>query len=258
MKKTDYSFIIFGDVTGGEFPVSSRHGGYFVYRDLIEEIEKQKADFVVSVGDLSTHAGSFAYRRLRQILRHITVPFAVSPGNHDLVSEDEYLPQYFQSLFGADNSVFTLGPVKYVLLNNGWGSLKEEQFEWLEKVLPREKEEFTFVFCHKPPIDPREHEFYGMEWREHAEKLHEMFKQHQVTAVFSGHIHALLKHEQDGVTYIISGGGGSKLDDKNAVHHYLLADVSDDAVRIRALPIRKRGEGGDASPLMEITFSNLQ
>lgn len=254
MKKVDYSFVVFGDVTGGEFPISSRHGGYFVYRDLVEEIEKQKADFVISVGDLATQAGLFAYRRLRQILRHIPVPLAVSPGNHDLVADDEYQPQYFQALFGADNSVFTLGPVKYVLLNNAWGRIEDEQFAWLRQVLPRTEESFTFVFCHKPPIDPREHEFYGMEDREHAARLHELFKQYQVTAVFSGHIHALLKHEQDGVTYIISGGGGSKLDDRDAVHHFLLADVADQQIRIRALPIRRKDCKGDAEPLLEIIF----
>ncbi|MBU1921426.1 metallophosphoesterase, partial [bacterium] len=258
MKKTDYSFVIFGDVTGGEFPVSSRRGGYFVYRELVEEIEKQEADFVISVGDLATQAGIFAYRRLRQILRHIPVPIAVSPGNHDLFADEEYLPHYFQSLFGADQTVFTLGSVKFVLLNNARGTLEDEQFDWLERVLPRDEEGFIFVFCHKPPIDPREHEFYGMENRAQAARLHELFKQHHVTAVFSGHIHALLTHEQDGVTYIISGGGGSKLDDRQAVHHYLLADVTEKRVRIRALPIRKKEETAEATPLLEITFQRPQ
>jgi hypothetical protein len=251
----DYRFAIFGDITGSEFPMTTRRGGYFVYRALAEEIKGQQASFAISVGDLATQASEFAYRRLRQILRHIPVPLAVAPGNHDLFAEDDYEPQFFHSLFGADNCSFAIGPLRYILLNNAWGSLDEKQYDWLKRELEANQSSFTFVFCHKPPIDPREEEFYGMEDREWAAKMHELFKQHSVTAVFSGHIHALLKHEQDGVTYIISGGGGSKLDAKSAVHHYLLTDVAPDKIIVRALPLETRDRKTESAPLMQMTFT---
>jgi predicted phosphodiesterase len=251
----EYSFAIFGDVTGAEFPFTSRRGGYFVYRDLVKIIQKQKVNFAISVGDLATQAGAAAYRRLRQILRHLYVPLTVSPGNHDLFAEDEYQPQYFHSLFGADNSAFTIGHVRFVLLNNAWGSIDESQFKWLEDVLSAQPALFTFIFCHKPVIDPRANDFYAMEDRRHAARLCEIFQTHKVTAVFSGHIHTLLKHEQDGVAYIISGGGGSKPDGSKIVFHYLLADVKNDQVRIRALPIQTKKVDSDPAPLMELTFT---
>ena len=249
--QSDFSFMLFGDVTGAESPVTARRGGYFVFRALTRVMEMYRPHFAISLGDLATSARGLAFRRVRQLLRYVPVPLAAIPGNHDVFRGTEYDLRYFHALLGADNRAFRLGSVQFVLLNNAWGHVEEEQFAWLESTLSASAAPFVFVFCHKPVFELRDHTFYAMERREHADRLHELFRTHEVSAVFSGHIHSLLSETRDGVTYIISGGAGSKLTTVDDMHHYLSVHVSADAVIVRALPLA----GAGPAPLLELRFS---
>jgi 2',3'-cyclic-nucleotide 2'-phosphodiesterase (5'-nucleotidase family) len=40
-----------------------------------------------------------------------------------------------------------------------------------------------------------------------------VFEKHEVTAVFSGHDHNYQRHLKNGVTYVVTGGGGAPLYD---------------------------------------------
>ena len=220
-------FAIFGDVTGSESPFASRQSGYFAFQKIVRAIAERMPDFAVSTGDLATQATHLAYRRLRVLLRKVPFPFIATPGNHDVVHHGVVHSQFFHGLFGSDHGDLTIGPVRLIPINNAWGSLTDEQWKWIEETFAKpSRADSTLVFCHKPIFDPREDTFYGMEWRPHAERLHTLFVKHNVTAVFSGHIHSLLHTEKDGVTYIISGGGGSKLKSKDDAHHYLWCEAT--------------------------------
>jgi hypothetical protein len=247
-----FSFAVFGDVAGAESLFATRRGGFFMFRALARTLNESSPAFAVSLGDLARQASPFAYRRLRRLLRKISVPLAVTPGNHDLFLGDVYDAGHFHRLFGADNGAFDAGPVRFVLLNNAYGFVSDTQFEWLERVLSEGKP-FTLVFCHKPVFEQRSDVFYAMETREHAQKLHELFCARAVTAVFSGHIHSLLHEQREGVTYIISGGGGSKLTSADDRYHYLLVDVREQEIVVRALPLGWKRLPG-ASPLLELRF----
>ncbi len=251
---TSYSFVIFGDVTGAESPFSTRRGGYFVFRSFAQLLNQLPPLFAISLGDLASQATGTAYSKLHRLLSQVNVPLMVTPGNHDLFSRDEYNAAHFHELFGHDNAAFQIGPVQYILLNNAWGSIDPVQFVWLEEVLQVKSAPFTFIFCHKPPFELREHEFYAMEERPHAERLHELFRTYHVTAVVSGHIHALLSKARDGVTYIVSGGGGSKLVEAEAQHHYLHVTVNESEITLKALPISQTSAAAETTPLLELHF----
>ncbi len=228
-------FAIFGDTAGSEFPFSSRRSGYAALRALMARLIERKPRFVVSTGDLATQATHLAYRRLRKTLGHLPLPFITTPGNHDLVERRIVQAQYFRALFGSDHGDITVGPARLILINNAWGSLSDAQLDWVETTLARPTEAaFTLVFCHKPIFDPRSDAYYGMEHRPHAEWLHERFARAKISAVFSGHIHSLLHTERDGVNYVISGGGGSKLKNTDDRHHYLWCRAAPDHMRITA------------------------
>jgi hypothetical protein len=245
-------FAVFGDVTGAESLFSARRGGYFAFRALTKTLAETKPDFAVSLGDLSAHANPGSYRKLRKLLMQIPVPLAVTPGNHDLFDQTVYNASYFHELFGADNGTFRCASVQCIILNNAWGSLADEQFAWLEETLKTSTAPYKLLFCHKPPFDLRDDVFYGMEERPHAERLHELCCAYKVTAVFSGHIHSLLCGNKDGVTYIISGGAGSKLSAAHDEFHYLAAGLESGDLVIRALPLT----GSKSTPLLELRFTS--
>ncbi|MCX6601000.1 MAG: metallophosphoesterase [bacterium] len=248
-----FSFAVFGDVAGAESLFATRRGGFFMFRALARTLNESSPTFAVSLGDLAREASPFAYRRLRRLLRKISAPLTVTPGNHDVFLGDTYDAAHFHRLFGADNGAFDAGPVRFVLLNNAFGFVSEAQFEWLDRVLS-EGRPFTVVFCHKPVFEQRSDVFYAMETREHAQRLHELFCARGVTAVFSGHIHSLLHERRDGVTYIISGGGGSKLTSADDRYHYLLVAVRAQEIVVRALPLGWKRLPG-VSPLLELHFA---
>jgi predicted phosphodiesterase len=247
-----FSFVIFGDVTGAESPVAGRHGGYFAFRSLTERMKQIAPRFAISLGDLATQATAHSFRRLRKLLRSVPVPMMAIPGNHDLFRRTHYDARYFQSLFGADHCTFRLGPVQFVLINNASGAFEEQQFAWLEETLHTSDAPFLLVFCHKPIFDLRPTGSYAMELRDEAERLHDLFRANEVTAVFSGHIHALLSETRDGVKYIISGGGGSRLASSDDVHHYLSVDIAPETLAVRALPVER---GTTDAPLLQLHFS---
>lgn len=243
-------FAIFGDVAGSEFPFASRQSGYYAFKQIIKKIGERQPDFAVSTGDLATRATHLAYRRLRMLLRHISFPLIATPGNHDIVHHAEVHSQYFHALFGSDHGDVIIGNVRLILINNAWGSLTDEQLKWVEQTFAKPTSaSSTLVYCHKPIFDPRDNAYYGMEHRPHAELLHALFAKHKVSAVFSGHIHSLLHTERDGVQYIISGGGGSKLKTESDAHHYLWCEASEHGVQITAHGLTT------AEPLLDLTVS---
>ena len=250
-----FSFAVFGDVAGAESLFATRRGGFFMFRALARTLNQTAPAFAVSLGDLAREASPFAYGRLLRLLRRISVPLIVTPGNHDVFLGEEYDARHFHRLFGADNAVFDAGPARFVILNNARGFVSDRQFEWLQQALSAPRP-FTLVFCHKPVFEQRSETFYAMETREHAARLHEMFRARGVTAVFSGHIHSLLHERRDGVTYVISGGGGSKLTSADDLHHYLLVDVRAGEIVVRALPLGLKPLPG-ASPLLELRLAPL-
>ena len=233
----------------------TRRAGYFAFRALARVLEEFRPRFAVSLGDLATHAARPAYARVRKFLRDIPVPLAVTPGNHDVVFRERYNAAHFHALFGPDNIHFRVGSVCFLLLNNAWGAVGEHQFAWMEKILREDTSAFRLVFCHKPLFDPRDNECYAMEVREHAERLHELFRARAVTAVFSGHIHSLSADARDGVTYIVTGGAGSRPVDSDTFYHYLWIDANRSSLTVRALPLTRAARGVTATPLLELHFS---
>ncbi|MBL0062487.1 MAG: metallophosphoesterase [bacterium] len=243
-------FAIFGDVAGSEFPFASKQSGYYAYKQIIKSISARQPDFAVSTGDLALRATHLAYRRLRKLLRYVTFPLIATPGNHDIVDRSVVHSQFFHGLFGSDHGDVTIGNVRLVLINNAWGSFEDDQLKWIDETFAKTSTaKSTLVFCHKPVFDPRENTYYGMEHRPHAEHLHALFVKHKVSAVFSGHIHSLLHTERDGVHYIISGGGGSKLKTAHDAHHYLWCEATEQGVHVTAHGLEK------TEPMFDLNLS---
>jgi calcineurin-like phosphoesterase family protein len=107
----------------------------------------------------------------------------------------------------------------------------------------RDRGKFIFVFFHVPPYSIGSH---GSD-EQVRETLCPLFVQYGVTVVFNGHDHNYYRTLRNGVTYMVSGGGGAPLypcnvnkgvipgDKYQSVNHIVVCDVNGDTATITAL-----------------------
>ncbi len=94
----------------------------------------------------------------------------------------------------------------------------EAQLKWLENDLKNiDNDKFIFVSFHHP-FWTQAQEYGEMEENKpegHYNTKHwlPLFKKYEVNAVFNGHIHSYERYQKDGIQFITTAGGGSKLNE---------------------------------------------
>lgn len=141
-----------------------------------------------------------------------------APGNHDIKGKQS-LSVYFR-FFPKLYYSFSDGDTLFVILNTELpgeeGMVAGEQFDWLTTELSRSFK-YKFVFLHEPlyPLISG----HGLDrHKEERNRLHKLFTQKRVALVAAGHDHLYLRHEKDGIIYVISAacGGNSKFFPKDS------------------------------------------
>ncbi len=162
-------------------------------------------------------------------------------------------------LVGLDSNVLTLP--------HGF-ALNREQLSWLKNDLAAAKargERFIFVFFHHPLFSSdREYAPGNTGLRQ---LWHPIFKKYGVTAVFSGHCHSYERLVEDGVNYIVTGGGGAPLGGftdqptpgsvkRAKLLHYMRVTIAGDEAKIEMIPVAKV-EGNTVTELPPQPFDTL-
>jgi len=225
-------FAIIGDRTG-----EAVEG---VYGAIIEEIERLKPDFVMTVGDMiegyteDTAVLVEEWQEYLSLLEPLTMPIYHTPGNHDITTDP--MEGMYRRYMGDPYYSFDHRGLHFVILDNSRVStgddLSSEQMKWLSEDLSANQESvYTMVFVHKP---------YWFETvavgKPHA--LHTLLVEHGVDAVFTGHYHRYFVGEYDGITYTSMGssGGGMRPGPSGLGYHFAWVTVSDEGMAIA--PIR--------------------
>lgn len=142
------------------------------------------------------------------------VGFELAVGNHDtgLDFSDESLDEVEAELelLGTPGRYYTTthGPVDFFYLDSStpglFGSGGPEQVEWLEDALASSANQWKVVALHHPPYSSGAHgSTPGAQ-----EYLVPVLARHHVDLVLTGHDHHYERAvPQDGVTYVVSGGG---------------------------------------------------
>jgi hypothetical protein len=120
---------------------------------------------------------------------------------------------YFHLFYLPNNErwySFDYGNAHFICLEiDGYTDISSgsEQYRWLENDLAN-TDKWKFVFFHYPPFS------YGPEGsKPEARVTHALFAQNKVDIVFSGLDRNYQRFLVDGVTYIVTGGGGAALGD---------------------------------------------
>jgi len=196
-----FTFAVFGDTrTQHQF-----------HQAVVERIVEAEPDFVLHTGDLVAMGSASPYwETFFEIERELMarVPLFPALGNHECNH-----PRYFDLFYLPGNEhwyTFDYGNARFICLqvdgiaDFGPGS---KQYAWLEETLEANTQTWLFVYFHIPPYssawDAREHDV--------RQALTPLFEQYGVDVVFNGHHHNYERNEVNGVTYIVTGGGGAPL-----------------------------------------------
>jgi len=230
-----FTFAIMGDNRG--------HMG--TVTDILHRAQADQARVILHVGDLAETCSEREYDWLLETIHKakLSVPFCAVPGNHDLASKtappDERC-RFYERAFGQRCYWFALGDALFVALDNSTGVFSADDLRWLDDTLGRLRGQFPlcFVVMHEPIRDPRPGNAHSM-GKEGGDALAAMFKKYHVSAMFTGHIHAFLEGNVEGVPVYITGGAGATLYEPERVHHYALCHVNADgsfSVEKKAVP----------------------
>lgn len=248
-----YRFVAFGD-TRFHDPADTEPANPAVRQALIEAIDKEKPAFISIGGDI-VYAGDNSkdwdvWDTETAVWKQDRIPIYPVIGNHDLKgNEAKALANYFARFPELKESRFysvKLGKSVMLVLDSALDELGGAQGNWLKEQFSRVSEDTDFVFMifhHPPYTSSSDEKLYGGghsarateqglgKWLEDRQK--DMRAQ---IIVFNGHVHNYERHEHNGITYFVTGGGGAhaypisrapedSYQDKGINYHYLLVDV---------------------------------
>lgn len=255
-----FSFAVFGDTQ----PASENGGQPDVFRSILKRMNDFNPAFAVSTGDRIYGSSSLAqvqaqYQDFTTLVKSIlpcTVYQAI--GNHEIQS-NKTNEDFFAKEMGGPYYSFDRGDSHFIVLDSEYigqaARITGEQLEWLKQDLHKSRSaRHKFVFLHRPlyPVDGHMGECMDM-YPKDRDALHSLFVRNRITAVFSGHEHLFNRQKRNGVTYIISGGGGGfvfpSIDGKGDYHHFVVVSIAGDKVEMTLVKIAENGRPEEVLPI---------
>lgn len=230
---TDFSFIVFGD--------SKRIRSIEIFEGILKEIRKKRPLFAIVVGDFVKEGKELQYNWfLRTVeeckLQEVNTPLFTVIGNHELTPEGK--KAVFQRYFGPSYYWFSYGNSLFIALDDADEKINEEQHQWMDRILKEKQSHFehVFVFAHIPPFDCRKGKNHCLP-EEEGKRFMKIMQKWKVDRVFCGNIHSYHRAIRKGVPYIITGGGGAILDEKNSFFHYIEVEVIGPKIKEKVVKI---------------------
>ena len=211
-----FSFAVVGDIQEGDQ----------IFRQEVYLMNKDSSiRFVVCVGDFTPSGEKWEYNRYKSIIDTSKIKFYNVIGNHDKFWGG--LKNY-EKMFGRPYFSWDYSGTHFIAIDNiSSKGLGAGQMAWLKADLAANKDKPKFIFMHKPLFDiTGSFPDQVMKPQAQAQSLMRLFEKSRVVAVFCGHIHGYAKEKVNGITYIISGGGGAHLHLPNfagGYYHYTKA-----------------------------------
>lgn len=190
-----------------------------VAKQLAQTYAQHPFGLVALLGDICYY-GNFedryeeVFRRPMGPLLDAGVGFELAIGNHDaaLRFSDEGIEEIEAELrlLGTPSRFYTTthGPADFFYLDSSipgvFGPESSTQWEWLDEALASATSQWRIVLLHHPLYSSGRH---GSTVGARA-RLEPILRRHHVDLVLAGHDHNYERtHPQDGITYVVSGGG---------------------------------------------------
>jgi Icc-related predicted phosphoesterase len=266
----EFRFAAFGD-TRFHDPLDTEAANPVVRRALIAAIDRERPAFVSLGGDI-VYVGEDAkdwkvWDTETKIWQEHEITVYPAIGNHDLKGNTRIaLLNYFARFPQLEGSRFysvRVGNCLMLVLDSALDETRGPQGDWLREQLNSlpAGTDFVFLIMHHPPYtsssDEKKygggHSARGTE--QELAKILEEKQQHMQARiiVFSGHVHNYERHEHNGITYFVTGGGGAHAypvpraqddlyRDPGINYHYLLVEVHGSRVEITMNKLEFKGD----------------
>ena len=184
------------------------------HQTVVNRIIEHTPDLVLNSGDLVDNGNVISqwdifFDTAKDLMKN--VPDDPVLGNHERNSQNYYDLFYLPSGGGKENEQwysFDYGNAHFVTLDSN-NRYSADQLTWLENDLARVagKVQWIFVAFHHPPYSSGSH---GSEFSTMSDWLN-IFERYGVDMVFNGHDHHYERSLNNGIWYIVTGGGGAPL-----------------------------------------------
>ena len=264
-----FRFVAFGD-TRFHDPSDTQPANPEIRRALVAAIDREHPAFISIGGDIVYNGYDSddwkVYDSETAVWREHKIPVYPALGNHDLHGDvQRALGNYFARFPELQDSRFysvRIGNALMLVLDSSLEEISGTQGDWLKSQLdhlPSSVDFVFFVFHHPPYTSSSDEKAFGgghsARPSEHAlTKFLEERQQHARArfVVFNGHVHNYERHENGGITYFVTGGGGAhpypitrKPDDLykdgGVNYHYLLGQVDHNRLTITMHKIEIKG-----------------
>ena len=248
--RPEVRFIAFGDMGSG-LPAQ-----YRVAEQMFAHYQENPFQWVLLLGDNiypngdTLKYGEKKFTALYQPLIEQGVKFLPVLGNHDIsgplgvgyptfwMSNQREQMRFFK--MPAAFYDFTLGPIHFFMLNTN--RFKSTQKLWLNEQLKASQSPYKIVCGHHPVFSSG---FHGCNSRLRR-KLKPLMEKHGVLLYLSAHEHDYERLKPiEGVTYIVSGGGGADLRGfrkpltdslvRHSAHHFLACTLNSEHLLIETI-----------------------
>jgi 3',5'-cyclic AMP phosphodiesterase CpdA len=191
-----------------------------VFVDHLAKIQASDCDFVIHTGDLMDEPSAWAARAFQVVTSHLQVPVHAIPGNHDVYNphlgeipapwwaklevnsnlEAQYRDWIGPSWYTFEHEGACFVALDSLIINSGLPE-EEAQWQWLEETLvtlSARGPQQIFMFTHLPLFIHHPYERLDLtDYRNRylviappgRDRLFDLIRHHEVSAVFSGHAH---------------------------------------------------------------------
>ncbi len=203
-----------------EGAISSRNVGNSIegLKKAVDSINKiTDLDFVVFSGDNIDQSNEESLRIFCEIVQKLNKPYYIVLGNHDAynmggINKEDYLKivreynkyqkdsnPYYYMLPNNDFIVIVMDGAISAMANSH-GFYYDEQIEWLDNVLSKNKAREALIMQHFPLIEPCEKKSHRVRDPENYFEL--LTRHNNIFAIFSGHYHAEGIKQVDGIYHV--------------------------------------------------------
>lgn len=226
-----FRFAVVGDIKSfGKFEAIS------------EDMRKREIDFGVLLGDCTRHGTQPEHRYLRAECQDEGAqdfPVFYVVGNHD-VSPADFTVSDFEATYGPTMFSFEYQGCLFLFLRTlGRGHDGTATIAFLEEILRKHPEQYRkrFAFMHMPVPLPGPYEAHTFA---HGEDVIKLFDRIGIDYAFAGDFHGYAEIRHGNTTYIITGGGGARLNQSQGeqFHHAVVVEVGKEHIAEQILNVR--------------------